>query len=171
MLELQFPNQSHKEMHEDVIAELERYSVDFLHPASTFTYRDDNYWEFVEKTTQTSQWKIEWLVPADTYFAVEDDGIIWAIQLRHHIDHPNLEYRWGHIGYWVRPSKRGNGYATKMLHLVLDRAREILLDKVLITCDINNIWSNKVIQKNWGILEKECLHEDGTRFNRYWITL
>lgn len=171
MLKLQYPNKSHKEMYEDIISELEENSVEFLHPASTFTYREWNYFELMEKVHATSKWDLEWLVPADTYFAVENDRIIWAIQIRHNIDHPNLIFRWWHIGYWVRPSERKKWYATKMLKLILEKAKKIWLNEVLITADIMNIWSNKVIQNNGWVLEKECQHEDGTSFNRYWITL
>lgn len=171
MLKLEKPHESHREMYEDIIAELERDSVEFLHPASTFTYRNWNYLELVKRSRDISEWKIEGLVPADLFFAVVDNTIVWAIQLRHHIDHPNLIFRWGHIGYWVRPSQRKKWYASKMLEQILEEAKKIWLRKLLITCDVNNVGSNKVIQKNGGILEKECTFDDGSRFNRYWINL
>jgi len=44
------------------------------------------------------------------------------------------------------------------------------LDKVLITCDQDNIGSAKTIEKCGGILENE-VDDNGTIKKRYWITL
>ena len=171
MLTLEIPNESHREMYEELCEEIDNYSDEFIHPDNIYSFRWTKYWELLENMRWDRAWTRNWRVPATAYFGVKDGKIIWAIQLRHNINHPNLEYRWWHIWYWIRPSEREKWYASKMLSLVLDEARKIQLEKVLVTCDINNIWSNKVIQNNGWVLEKECIHEDGTRFNRYWITL
>jgi biotin carboxylase len=42
-------------MYEDVISELEENAIDFLHPASTFSYRDNNFYELVEKSKLISE--------------------------------------------------------------------------------------------------------------------
>ena len=171
MLKLEIPNESHREMYENLCDEIANKAEEFVHPDNIYAFR----WEKYSELLQNIQWDLygtrEWRVPSTAFFAMSEDIIIWAIQLRHNINHPNLEYRGGHIWYGVRPSERQKWYATQMLELVLEEAQKIWLDKVLITCDINNIWSNKVILHNGWVLEKECLHEDGTRFNRYWITL
>lgn len=78
----------------------------------------------------------------------------------------------GFIGYSVRPSKRGKGYATKMLKLALDEFRKIGKDKVLITCKDFNIASKRVIEKNGGIYENSYYcEEEGCTYLRYWISL
>ena len=58
----------------------------------------------------------------------------------------------GHIGYAVVPWKRGRGYATQALRLMLDEARAVGLDHVEITTDLDNLASQKVILANGGIL-------------------
>lgn len=171
MLRLEFPHESHKEIYENLCDEIERYPEEFIHPDNIYAFRGEKYSSLLENVRWDRDGTREWRVPSTAFFWVENGRIIWAIQLRHHIDHPNLVYRWGHIGYGVRPSERRKWYASKMLHLILEKAREIWLKKVLITANVTNVGSNKVIQKNGWILEKECLHEDGTLFNRYWITL
>lgn len=171
MLQLEFPNQSHKEMYNELCDEIKKYTEEFVHPDNIYAFRWEKYSILLKNVRWDKNGTREWRVPSTAFFWVDDTKIIWAIQLRHHIDHPNLIFRGGHIGYGVRPSERRKWYASKMLFLILDKARELWLKKILITCDVENIASNKVILKNGGVLEKECLHEDGVRFNRYWINL
>lgn len=58
----------------------------------------------------------------------------------------------GHVGYGVVPWKRGMGYATRALALMLPLARAEGLPFVEITTDIDNIPSQRVIEKNGGVL-------------------
>ncbi|MDH6232330.1 putative acetyltransferase [Mesorhizobium soli] len=58
----------------------------------------------------------------------------------------------GHIGYAVVPWKRGRGYATQALALMLGEARARGLDYVEITAQPDNIVSQKVITANGGVL-------------------
>lgn len=58
----------------------------------------------------------------------------------------------GHIGYTVVPWKRGRGYATGALRLILQEARAEGLELVHITTDPDNIASQKVILANGGVL-------------------
>ena len=58
----------------------------------------------------------------------------------------------GHIGYAVVPWKRGRGYATAALRLMLDEARAVGLDYVEITAKPGNPASQKVITTNGGRL-------------------
>lgn len=58
----------------------------------------------------------------------------------------------GHIGYAVVPWKRGKGYATKGLRLLLPEAKSVGLPYVEITTDPGNIASQRVIEANGGEL-------------------
>ena len=111
-------------------------------------------------------------VPSSVYLAVRksDGRVVGIIDLRHHIDHPVLGVWGGHIGYSVRPSERGKGYAREMLRLNLQNCRARGLQKVLITCSPDNPASEKTILANGGIFEKEIL-VDNEPVRRYWIEL
>jgi predicted acetyltransferase len=61
-------------------------------------------------------------------------------------------YCLGHIGYSVVPWKRGNGYATTALRLLLSDARARGLAFVELTTDADNIASQRVIEANGGTL-------------------
>lgn len=59
-------------------------------------------------------------------------------------------YVLGHIGYAVVPWKRGKGYATRALALLLDDVRHEGLPYVELTTDPDNLPSQKVILANGG---------------------
>ena len=111
-------------------------------------------------------------VPSTTYFAIRknDDRLVGIIDLRHHINHPILGTWGGHCGYTVRPSERGHGYAKEMLRLNLNNAKELGIDKFLITCHSDNTASEKTILANGGAFEKMIV-VDGTEIKRYWIAV
>lgn len=76
----------------------------------------------------------------------------------------------GHIGYGVRPAFRRRGFATEILRQSLVITDDLGIQKVLITCDDENIGSATVIESQGGILENKILDEDGTLKRRYWIS-
>ena len=110
------------------------------------------------------------LVPATQYLALdEQERLVGMTNLRHHLNDYLLAYG-GHIGYSVLPSQRQNGYATQMLHLTLEKAKERGIAKVRICCDRYNAASAKTIRANGGVLEDELFDSsDGTLTQRYWI--
>jgi predicted acetyltransferase len=58
----------------------------------------------------------------------------------------------GHIGYDVRPSARRQGHATAMLAAALPIAAGLGIDPALITCDVDNRASRRVIERAGGAL-------------------
>lgn len=111
------------------------------------------------------------LVQASTYLAVRfcDKRVIGMIDIRHSLNDYLLKFG-GHIGYSVRKSERRKGYAKKMLCLALEKCKELNIEKVLVTCDKENIASAKTIMRNGGVLQNEVLEEKRIT-QRYWISL
>ncbi len=105
------------------------------------------------------------------YVRQNDSTIVGMIQVRHYFN-DFLEKFGGHIGYSVRPSERRKGYATKMLHDCLPFCKRIGLEKVLVTCDDDNIGSRKTIISNGGLYESTVFEPDEkVNLQRYWIDL
>ena len=112
----------------------------------------------------------EGFVDASVYLAVrqEDGRVVGIIDLRHHINHPILGTWGGHIGYIVRPSERGKGYAPQMLRLCVEKARQRGIDRVLVTCHPENIASERTILRCGGAYEN-TVDTEGGPVKRYWI--
>lgn len=112
-------------------------------------------------------------VQASTYFAVRisDETVVGCIELRHTLNE-SLAVIGGHIGYSVAPVERRKGYATEMLSLVLMEAGKAGLNRVLLTCDTDNVASCKTIEKCGGTLEREepFFYEDESYY-KYWIEI
>lgn len=108
-------------------------------------------------------------VHATHWWIVEDGNYLGAISLRHELNDFLLRAG-GHIGYGIRPSARGRGLATWALATVLDEARALGLQRVLVTCDETNLASARTIERNGGQLEDIRDTELGHTC-RYWITL
>ena len=111
-------------------------------------------------------------VPSSLYYAYDEDRniMVGAVNIRHYLN-DKLLFDGGHIGNGVRPSERRKGYGTLIISLALKECKKLGINKVLITCNKDNIGSKKSIINNGGILENEVIDEDGKKVLRYWISL
>lgn len=154
----------------DYIGEWEKAGEDMTPFSVSLLGRDYKTWLEDTVLIKKSETCPSNLVPADTYFLVNELGkIIGAINIRH-ILNDFLFNCGGNIGYGIRPSERSKGYASKMLKLGLQKCIDLNIRKVLIVCDKDNLASAKTIISNGGVLENEVLHE-GKIVQRYWIEL
>jgi predicted acetyltransferase len=169
-LELLRANNEMEEQYYDFINEWDNYGEAIVPYAARLLDMDYKSWlthtcKIESKDTCPSN-----LVPAHTYFLVlENRRIIGAINIRHYLNDYLFNFG-GHIGYGIRPSERKKGYASLMLSMALPIAKELQINKALITCDKNNVGSAKTIMNNGGVLENEVM-EDGETTQRYWIEL
>lgn len=105
------------------------------------------------------------LVPASSRWVVLNGQIVGVINLRHELNDFLLE-EGGHIGYAIDPSHRGRGLATAALRLMLEHARSLGINPVLVTCDQDNLASAQVILKAGGVQQDV---RRGKR--RFWISI
>ncbi|MDP1618006.1 GNAT family N-acetyltransferase [Phenylobacterium sp.] len=105
-----------------------------------------------------------------------DEGFCGAIGLRWGPGGGPLPdwFPYGHIGYAVPPWRRGRGYASQALTLLLPEAPARGLDYVELTTDTDNPASQQVVIKNGGVLvarERDDAVHGGVEILRWRIDL
>lgn len=113
------------------------------------------------------------LVPSSLFFPIEESEgrPLGCLDLRHSLDTDWLRRYGGHIGYGVRPSERGKGYAKAMLRLAFPLARELGLSRLTVGHLEENPASGAVIRACGGRAPEQVVQPDGRRVYRYTILL
>ena len=133
-------------------------------------------WTFEQTANGLAAWARgdqlpEGWVACTTLFLVDGGRILGVANLRHRLA-GTLRAFGGHVGYSIRPSERGKGYATRLLEHIIDLARGMGIERLLITCDPENAASARVVEKCGGTFEDEILFEPlGRAVRRFWIDL
>ena len=156
---------------------MEAYEEYVKNDVSTYSFTDASSCDIFEKF---DRYRNERGLPPnrvgeDKYWLVDDEKSFFIVEIaiRHRLNDA-LAQRGGHIGYGVRYSEWNRGYGTKMLALALERAKELHISPVLITCNDDNPASARVMEKNGFTLgDKIMVSIDGRDYltRRYWKTI
>ena len=98
-------------------------------------------------------------VRTSTFWLVDKNEVVGVVRVRHQ----EVECA-GHIGYDISPQYRNLGYGFNILRLALKEARRIGKDEVILTCNIDNIASKKIIEKNRGKLLTTIFDEEENEY-------
>jgi predicted acetyltransferase len=91
-------------------------------------------------------------VPQITYWIVCDgETAVGKLTLRPKLT-PELEQLGGHFGFEIRPDYRKQGIASEAFRLGLREIKRLGTTEVVVTCDIDNLGSIGVLEKNGGKL-------------------
>lgn len=146
------------------------YGEKVINGSEKFDYIDsyEKWLSSVETNASPETVNPDWVV-TDTFFAVDEFGkIVGIIDFRHELK--GFLEDFGHTGYSVRPSERKKGYATQMLSLIMQVAKDAGLDHLQLSVERINEPSAKTIINNGGIYERSFEYE-GEAADVYRITL
>jgi predicted acetyltransferase len=110
-------------------------------------------------------------VPQTVFWVIDENGeAIGMVRIRHYLN-DKLRHEGGHIGYYIRRDQRGKGYGKETLHQALAELKKLGEPKAMLTVNMDNVSSIKVIEANGGVFESEGQSADGHKFGRFWIEL
>ena len=81
-----------------------------------------------------------------TIWFIDDNEVVGVARIRHQTDAYG-----GHIGYDISPEYRNKGYGQLILEAALRKAREFGIKDIVLTCNVDNITSRKIIEKSHGV--------------------
>ena len=167
------PSYEYKEQIEDMVNEWAIYNDthDTNHSPWIIFQERQSFDAYLKHFENAELHPNEGQVPATTYFALDKERniMVGAISIRHYLNE-KLRNGGGHIGDGIRPSERRKGYVTEMIGLALQKCREMGIDRVMMSCNDDNIGSRKSIISNGGVFERTAI-EDGDLIEIYWIDL
>ncbi len=144
-----------KEMLESDIEILREYNYDFEKNNNSLWLSDVRFSNMINK------WEKEQLDDSKVHFhpfwLMKDNKVVGQAIIKTNIEVDEMWKNYGgHISYEITPSNRKKGYGTICLHLALQKCMELGLKDILISCDIRNYGSKKIIENNYGQL-KDCI--------------
>ena len=145
-------------------------------PPFEFAFDFDESIPFIEYLTKLEGWPLgkglpDTFVPNTFLVGVVGGQIVGRLSIRHHLN-DFLERIGGHIGYGVIKRFRRQRYGTEMLRQALPICSSLGIHKILITCDIDNLGSQKVIERCGGIFENVTNDSQlKVQKRRYWIDI
>ncbi|WP_253663614.1 GNAT family N-acetyltransferase [Williamsia maris] len=122
----------------------------------------------VETVDEFHRWVARLIDDRDTTYRwiVRGPTVIGGIALRHKW---NDHVMWaGHVGFGIRPSKRGHGYASWALARTVKLAAALGMERILLVCAADNTASARTIEGQGGELEAIADTPLGAA-RRYWI--
>ena len=163
-MELRRPRLADKKAVIDMMEEFEKYQSP--HDGGFWDTENFSYEDWLETNMQKEMGinLPENRVPSIQFVSFDDVGrALGFLNLRLRLNEGLLNYA-GHIGYSIRPSERGKGYAKETLSQGLQVAKDKNIKKALVTCSVNNHASRAVILANGGLIE-----DVRNGVERYWI--
>ena len=113
-----------------------------------YAYEHDD-WNWYFKKLYDDEYDVDshdgWL-PTKTWWLMDGDVFVGVCSVRIGVNDKLIE-RGGNTSVEIRPSLRGRGYGYQSLKLRLEKANELGMMNLLITCDVENIASKNNIKK------------------------
>lgn len=106
-------------------------------------------------------------IATSSLWLIDKKEVVGVVRIRHQ----EVECA-GHIGYDISPDYRNRGYGFQILKLALEKTINIGIEEVILTCNINNAASKKIIEKNGGnFLGTVYDEEESETLYKYRITM
>jgi len=138
----------------EMLQEMPENENGFVNPIKGKTFDEYKQWLISTDSLSKANELVEgWKVPMNVYWLYVDGYPVGFGKLRHFLT-DKLREAGGHVGYSIRPSQRNKGYGTILLRMIIEEAKKMNIDKLLLTIRNENTGSIKVALNNNGKVER-----------------
>jgi predicted acetyltransferase len=164
------PSERYQASYLDALQEFQAEGRHLEPPLETIAADFARFVQHLRERADRTKLKPGW-VPGSDFWFIDGSDYIGRLSLRYELNEHLLQMG-GHIGYEIRPSRRRQGYGKLILTYGLVQAKAFGLERVLLTCDQDNLGSRKIIESQGGRLENIIeLDRWPLPVCRYWISL
>lgn len=168
MAEKPFLTRPHIQYRDSFVSATREFEAEGERPPWNYNMLESNFDEYIDVLMGHETDPFAGYVPQTTFWLIVDDAYTGTIDIRHNLT-TSLRKFGGHIGYRIRPTMRRKNYGTLQLQLALPEVWELGIKRALITCDDDNIGSQRIIEANGGILQDKVDNGRASLTRRYWI--
>lgn len=170
-LSLVEPDASYKIAFFEMLAGFQSAGEAFFHDYTEMAARNfSDYIRFLKNQAEPTS-SAAGVIPQSTYWLLHQNQKIYGVSRLRHSLSPSLDLHGGHISLAVQPTMRRKGLGTTCLRLTLQKARQLGLQRVLLTCDAGNLASIKMIRKCGGTLDHRDSEISHPSTYHFWINL
>ncbi len=137
----------------EMLQEIPKDENGFINGCNGKTYEEFKRWLIKSYNTANGIGLEDWMVPQNVYWLYIEGTPVGMGKLRHYLT-DKLKEDGGHGGYAIRASFRNKGYGTLLLKLLIEQAKELKIDRLLLTIQNHNEASIKVALANGGQIDR-----------------
>ena len=135
----------------------------FTNPTYDMSFSEYQEWLLLQEQWDRGENLPDGYVAQSIYWLYEDVIPIGIGKIRHSLT-TSTRNNGGNIGYAISFPYRGKGYGTDFLRLLLEEAKFIGVEEIILTIDVDNEPSIRVCENNGGMLFRE---NNERRFYRF----
>lgn len=137
----------------EMLQEIPKNENGAVNPINGKTFEEYKQWLIRSDSLSKAKGLVGWKVPTNVYWLYVDGYPVGFGKLRHFLT-DKLREEGGHVGYAIRPSQCNKGYGTILLKMIIEEAKKMNIDKILLTIRNDNTSSIKVALNNNGKVER-----------------
>lgn len=123
----------------------------YTNPTYEMTFEEFKKWLLVQEQWDRGEELPPGYVAQSVFWLFDEDKPVGMGKIRHGLTEESRK-NGGNIGYAISLPYRGKGYGSILLKMLIDEAKIIGVEEILLTIDMGNNASKSVCEKNGGIL-------------------
>ncbi len=134
----------------NMLQDIESEENGFYNKVKGLSYDEYKEWLLRKEANANQEGLVDgWRVPETTFFLYVDNIPVGMGSIRHFLTDALREVG-GHIGYCISPKYRSKGFGKEILKRLIIEARKLGIKEILVTTNIDNYASQKVVLANSG---------------------